>query len=75
VRSTIQFNVLKNRTVALTGPVQPTYYNLKTGRLQATSPDDSFEVAPSDIEESDDARELAVEQLAFESTFNDFYIE
>lgn len=75
VRSTIQFNVLKNRTVALTGPAQPTYYNLKTGRLQATPPNDSFEMVPSDIEESNDARELAVEQLAFESTFNDFYIE
>lgn len=75
IRSTIHFSVLKNRTVALTGPVQPTYYNLKTGRLQDTPPNDSFEITPADIEEGDDARELAVEQLAFETTFNNFYIE
>lgn len=77
IQSTIHFSVLKNRYAGLTGPVAPTFYNMNTGRLQAAEPDDAFAIIPpSDYdEETEDAKELAIEQIAYESTYRDIYIE
>jgi twinkle protein len=77
IRSTINFSVLKNRYTGLTGPVAPAFYSLTTGRLQAVEPNDEFVMIPPTEydEETEDAKELAIEQLAYESTYRDFYIE
>jgi len=77
IRSTINFSVLKNRYTGLTGPIPPAFYNINTGRLQAAELSEEFERIPSRDydEESEESKELAIEQLAFESACNLLYIE
>jgi twinkle protein len=77
IRSTINFSVLKNRYTGLTGPIPPAFYNINTGRLQAAELSEEFERIPSKEydEESEESKELAIEQLAFESACNLLYIE
>lgn len=71
IRSTINFSVLKNRYTGLTGPVAPAFYNAATGRLQAVEPSQEFvKILPTVTnlvgydEEEEDAKELAIEQVA-----------
>jgi len=77
IRSTINFSVLKNRYTGLTGPVEPTYYNNGTGRLQLEEPGENFMIIQPDEYDVEvrEARELAIEQLAFEGLYKDFYVE
>ena len=73
VRSKIEFSVLKNRYAGLTGPVSPAFYNLKTGRLQEEAPAEGFKEESN--QDDDEARELAIEQLAFEAVYAGYHIE
>ena len=77
VRSTINFCVLKNRYTGLTGPIAPAFYNIATGRLQPAEASDSFAVIHSneyDVE-SQEAKELAIEQIAFETVYEGYLME
>ncbi len=74
-RSTVKFSVLKNRFSGLTGPACITYYDIHTGRYQAEIPSEVFEVeTPFDIDK-DDNEQLAIEQIAFEACYRDYYLE
>jgi twinkle protein len=74
-RSTVRFSVLKNRFSGLTGPACITYYDIHTGRYQAEIPSEVFEVeTPFDIDK-DDNEQLAIEQIAFEACYRDYYLE
>jgi len=75
VRSTIKFSVLKNRFNGLTGSVAPTYYNLNTGRYTAQIPSESFDIIPTFDLDTDDEAQLAIEQIAFEAVYRDYYLE
>jgi len=73
IRSRIDFCILKNRYAGLTGPVSPAYYNLRTGRLQDEEPSEGFTYEEQG--EIDEAKALAIEQIAFEAVYEGYHIE